>query len=108
MRIDRIDANNPKTPYPISENLLMEPIGAKGPKLGWHRPADALVPAAYYLRDISKGRLDVRSDYDGREVKTLYRLRCTNKLLKISAQIYGWRLLLLSNVACWHETDLSV
>jgi hypothetical protein len=85
MQIDRIDANNPKTPYPISENLLMEPIGAKGPKLGWHRPAEALVPAAYYLLDISKGRLDVMSDNDGREVKTLYRLRCANKLLKISA-----------------------
>ena len=86
MQIDRIDANNPKTPYPISENLLMEPVGAKGPKLGWHRPTDALIPAAYYLLDISKGRLDVMSDNDGREVKTLlYRLRCTNKLLKISA-----------------------
>jgi hypothetical protein len=59
-----------------------------GPKLSWHRPADASVPAAHYVLDIGTGSLFVsfdRFEYDGRKFgPSARRLRCTNPLLKIA------------------------
>jgi hypothetical protein len=68
-----------------SEHLVADPIGAKGPKLEWHRVANASAPAADYSLDLSRGRLDVTFDDDGRGAKRSFQLRCTNKLLKLSA-----------------------
>jgi hypothetical protein len=76
LQIDRIDVSNPK----LSENLLIDPI-AKGPKLRWHRPANASVPAAYYSLDLSHGRLDVISEYDG---QIAFQFRCTILKLKLA------------------------
>jgi hypothetical protein len=81
LKIDRIDLNVPR----VSENLVIDPIGAKGPMLRWHRAADASVPAAYYSMDLLHGRLDVTFDDDGRGAKRFFQLRCTNRLLKLSA-----------------------
>jgi hypothetical protein len=84
------------------ENLQIERIHAKGPeslsvlmptprsvndttlRFGWHRPANASVPAANYLLDLSNGRLDVTFEYDGRELQR-FQLRCIRKWLKLAA-----------------------
>jgi hypothetical protein len=81
LKIDRIDLNVPR----VSENLVADPIGAKGPKLEWRRAANGSAPSAYYSLDILRGRLDVTFDDDGRGAKRSFQLRCTNKLLKLSA-----------------------
>jgi hypothetical protein len=77
LQIDRIDGRGPR----LSENL--DRIDVKGPKLRWHGPVDASVPAAEYLLDLSKGRLDVTFEYDGRGSRR-FRLQCINKLLKFA------------------------
>jgi hypothetical protein len=53
-------------------------------KLAWHRPADASVPAAYYVLDLGTNGIVVSFDndeYDGRKFAgTARRLRCTRPL----------------------------
>jgi hypothetical protein len=76
LQVDRIEVEGP-TP---SEYLQVDRSKVRGPKLRWHRPANASVRGAYYLLDLSKGRLDVTSEDDGQS----FRLRCTRKLLKLA------------------------
>jgi hypothetical protein len=71
-----------------SEVLQINRNDADGPKLIWHRPASASVPASHYALDLETGRLFVSFDkfeYDGRTfAATTRQLRCTDRLLKIA------------------------
>jgi hypothetical protein len=70
------------------EILQIGRTDANGPKLIWHRPADASVPAAHYVLDLGTGVLFVSFDkfeYDGRKFAGAARqLRCTDRLLKFA------------------------
>jgi hypothetical protein len=70
------------------EILQIDRIDANGPKLSWHRPADASVPAAHYVLDLGTGGLFVsfdRFEHDGRKFAgAARRLRCTDRLLKVA------------------------
>ena len=71
------------------ESVQIEQRDVNGPKLLWHRPADASVPAAHYVLDIATGGLFVSFDkfeHDGRKFGiAARRLRCTDPLRKIAA-----------------------
>jgi hypothetical protein len=82
LQIERIDAKDPK---PLSVFMPTPRSGNHATlRFGWHRPANASVPAAYYLLDLSNGRLDVAFESGGRELQR-FRLQCTRKLLKLAA-----------------------
>jgi hypothetical protein len=70
------------------ETVQIERRDVNGPKLLWNRPADASVPTSHYVFDLGTGSLFVSFDkfeHDGRKfARTERRLRCTDRLLKIS------------------------
>jgi hypothetical protein len=70
------------------ETLQIERHDLDGPKLIWHRPAVASVPATHYVLDIGTGSLFVSFDkfeIDGRKFGiAARRLRCTDPMLKIA------------------------
>jgi hypothetical protein len=71
------------------EILQIDRSDVNGPKLAWHRPADASVPAAHYVLDLGTGVLFVsfeKFEHDGRKFAgAARRLRCTDRLLKVAA-----------------------
>lgn len=70
------------------ENLQIDRSDVNGPKLSWHRPASASVPAAHYVLDLGTGGLFVSFDkfeHDGRKfASAARRLRCTDRSLKLA------------------------
>jgi hypothetical protein len=70
------------------EIVQIDRSDVNGPKLNWHRPADASVPAAHYVLDLGTGGLFVSFDKferDGRKFGgAARRLRCTDRLLKVA------------------------
>ena len=70
------------------EILQIDRTDVNGPKLTWHRPADASVPAAHYVLDLGTGSLFVSFDkfeHDGQKFAgAARRLRCTDRLRKIA------------------------
>jgi hypothetical protein len=69
------------------EILQIDRTDVNGPKLTWHRPADASVPAAHYVLDLWTGGLFVcfdKFEHDGRKFAgAARRLRCTDRSLKV-------------------------
>jgi hypothetical protein len=70
------------------EILQIDRRDVNGPKLTWHRPAGASVPAAHYVLDLGTGGLFVsfeKFEHDGRKFAGAgRRLRRTDRLLKLA------------------------